>query len=178
MAKKEKTTLQTRNYYKRWKYGLYAATIGAPLIPATIHTSIMWNDWFNTTGISLPFGFVSLLMTVVASAIAILKSDTIIKKGTVALLLLGVLFVFIGITNLFLASLFQMLGFLWMEAGAGLIGSFTTYTIEDKVIEPKLEFYNQLVNDNGLDKKSAAKIAAKAKAEEEARAKAEAEAVE
>lgn len=176
MAKKEKTTLQTRNFYKRWKYGLYAGTVAAPLIPATIHTSVMWNEWFaKTGGISLPFGFITLIMTVVASVIAILNSDTIIKKGTIALLCMGVIFCFVGITNLFLAKLFEMVGYLWIEAGSGLILSFTSYKIEQKVIEPRLAFYNQLVEDNALDKKSEKKKKAREFAEKEAREKAERE---
>lgn len=177
MAKKERTTLQQRNHYKHQKVGLYALTFASPFLVASVHTSICWNDWFNASGgISLPFGLVSLFLTVVASVIAILKSDTIVKKGTIALLLLGVLFIFIGITNLFLASLFQNMGFLWMEAGGGLIGSFVSYTAESKLVEPKYQMYKKLVEDNGLDKKSLKKQKAKEKAEREARERAQKEA--
>jgi len=176
MAKKEKTTLQTRNKYRLWKVGLYGGTILAPTIPASIHTGVMWGEWTKVTGgISLPFGFVCLLITVGASIIAILNSDTILKKKDIALLSIGLIFIMVGLTNMFLAKLFEMLGWLWIEAGGGLLASFTSYKVEQKKIEPQLVYYNGLVEEYGLDKKSAKKIKAKQQAEEEARAKAEKE---
>lgn len=177
--RKEKTTLQKLNAYKGARVGLYAGVFACPTVPAIVTTAINWNEWFGTAKQSLPLGFVTMLLTLVASVFAIIKSDTVLKKGTVSLFLIGLLFAMIGLSSMFLASLLQDVGILWLEAGAGIIGSATCYLIEKKAVEPQITFYQELVNTNGLDKKSLEKIKAKEKAKREAeeRAKKEAESV-
>ena len=79
----------------------------------------------------------------------------------------------IGITNLFLATLFATLGKMWIFVGTGLLGSGVFYTVEQKVVEPNLKFYNKLIEENCLDVKSKRQKAkeeqAKKDAEEDAK---------
>ncbi len=177
MKRKERTTLQTLNGYKAAKVGLYAGVFACPTVPAAITTAVKWNEWFGTAHESLPLGFITMLLTVVASVFAILKSDTILKKGTISIFLIGILFAMIGLSSMFLASLLQDVGILWLEAGGGIVGSGICYLVEKKAIEPQLTLYQGLVNQNGLDKKSLERIKAreKAKREAEERARKEAE---
>jgi FtsH-binding integral membrane protein len=176
MKKKERTTLQTLNGYKAAKVGLYAGVFACPTVPAAITTAVNWNEWFGTAKESLPIGFITMLLTLVASIFAIIKSDTVLKKGTVAIFLIGILFAMIGLSSMFLANLLRDFGLLWLEAGAGIVGGGICYLVEKKGIEPQLTYYQGLVNQNGLDKKSLERLRAKEKARREAEERARREA--
>lgn len=177
MKKENKSqTLLKYEKYKRGKYYLYGGTFLCPVIPTVIVTGINWDEWFNKSGSSLPLGFATMLLTVILAIIGILKSGTIFKKTDIALYFLSGLFLCVGITNLFLSSLFSQVGYLWLYTGAGLFGSACCILAEKKLVEPKIEEYKKLVEDNGLDLKSREKAERKKLAEEEARKLAEEEA--
>ena len=173
MAKKKLKTIQERNKYRAIKAGMFAGVFASPLVPATVIIGVNWDEWFNKAGASLPFGFACLLLTVITAIVGILKSDIIFKKVDVALYSLAGFFLLIGITNLFLATLFATLGKMWIFVGTGLLGSGVFYTVEQKVVEPNLKFYNKLIEENCLDVKSKRQKAkeeqAKKDAEEDAK---------
>ena len=143
--------------YNRWrvgKYALLAGTFVVPTLPATITTLINWEEWFNKSSASLPFGFATMIMTVIIAVVCVLKSDVVFKKADIALYYLSGLFMCIGFTCMFLASLFTQMGLMWCYIGAGLLGSGVCATVEKKVVEPNVEMYAQLIKENCLDAKS------------------------
>lgn len=173
MGKKPKS--KTVSTYQKWvagKYGLYAGTFACPTIPATIVTLINWEEWFGKSNISLPFGFACLLVTVIVAVLGVLKSDTVFKKADIALYYLSGMFMCIGLTCLFLASLFSQMGYLWLYTASGLLGSGVCITVEKKVFEPRIAEYKGLIDEFTLDNKARRKKARM----ERARAEAEAEA--
>lgn len=173
--KKERTTLSTYKMLKSSQVGLKTIVLAAPFIPATVITGINWNEWFETCGASLPLGFASLMVTVFIALLGVLKSDTVLKKKDIALYYLCTLLVFLGATNLFLASLFSSLGWMFVFTAAGVLASAVTNTVNNRVLTPSVEFYKGLVEENQLDKKSQKRAQKKQKAQEEARKRAEQE---
>lgn len=153
----KKPKMKTVQMYKRWnvgKWALLSGTFAFPLVPATIITIVNWEEWFNKSSISLPYGFATLILTVILAIIGILNSETVFKKVDIALFCLAGFFMCIGLTCLFLASLFSQLGFMWLYVGAGLLGSGVSVVVEKKVFEPNIEFYKKLIDENCLDEKS------------------------
>lgn len=171
MAEK-KPKLKTVQEYKKWntaKWGLYAGMWASPLVPAGIMTVINWDEWFAKSGISLPFGFASLLVTTILSIILIWKKDDIVNKAVSCVFYLAVLFIFFGATFLFLASLYQMVGYMFMATAGGLVASGTADQLNKSLVKPNVEFYQNLIKENKLDAKSKRQ----AKREEQARKDAE-----
>lgn len=153
----KKPKLKTVQMYQRWrngKYALLAGAVASPLLPATIVTIINWEEWFQKSSISLPFGFASLILTVIVAILGMLKSEVIFKKADIALFFLAGLFMCVGLTCLFLASLFTQMGWMWMYVGGGLLASATEVVVERRVIEPNVQFYKALIEENCLDEKS------------------------
>ncbi len=169
--RKEKSkTLTTYKRLKGAKYGLYAGTFACPLIPATIVTAVNWEEWFNKSGMSLPLGFACLMLSVVIAVVGVLKSETVFSKIDVALYCLAGFVACVGLSCMFLASLFTQMGAMWLYTASGILGSGVCITVENRAIEPELKFYKGLIEENCLDYKS------KKRKEREERARAEAEA--
>ena len=174
--KVKKPKSKTVSTYKKLKAGKIALNVGtflAPIVPATVVTIINWEEWFQKSSSSLPFGFASILITVVIAILGVLKSDTVFKKADIALYFLACLFACIGITCMFLASLFEQMGLMWVYTSAGLLGSGVCVTVNKKVIEPQIDFYKGLIADNCLDNKSKRKQERIERAQQEARREAE-----
>lgn len=179
--KNKKPKLKTVETYKKLvfgKYALYAGTFAFPLVPATIITIVNWDEWFAKSSTSLPFGFASMLVTVILAIIGILNSGTILKKAEIALYILAGLFICVGITNLFLASLLVQVAYVWLAVGAGLVGSGTCAVVEKKVFEPNIKLYKKLIKDNNLDYKSKREKAREEQARKDAELDAQYQAVE
>ena len=177
MKEKVKTpkskTVSTLRSLKAGKVGLFAGVLALPIAPATIITLINWEEWFIKTDKTLPFGFASLLLTVIVAVVGILKSDTVFKKVDIALYFLAGVLMCVGITCMFLSSLLTQMGYMWLATGSGLLASGVCSTVEKKVIEPNIEFYEVLVNDNQLDKKAKRRQDRFARAQAEAKREAE-----
>ena len=158
MKEKEKKpkskTLSSYRGLKVGKVALYTGVFACPITPATIITLINWEEWFAKSDKSLPFGFASLLVTVVVAIVGAIKSDTVLKKVDIALYYLGGLLMCIGITCLFFASLLSQMGYMWLYTGAGVLASGACLTVEKKVVSPSLQFYKGLVEENFVDKKT------------------------
>lgn len=168
----KKPKLKTVQMYHRWnagKWALLSGTIACPIVPATIVTLINWEEWFDKASASLPFGFASLILTVILAIVGVLKSGAIFKKIDVAIFCLAGFFMCIGFTCLFLASLFTQMGFMWLYVGAGLLGSGVCVVVERHIVEPNIKLYKGLIEENCLDEKSKRKK----KREEQARKDAE-----
>lgn len=170
MANKPK--YKTIQEYKKWnraKWGLYAGMWASPLVPAGTMTIINWDEWFAKSGVSLPFGFASLLVTTILSIVLIWKKDEIVNKAVSCIFYIAVLFVFFGATFLFLASLYQMVGYMFLATAGGLVASGVSDQVNKSLVKPNLEFYQKLIAENHLDAKSKRQL----KREEQARKDAE-----
>lgn len=155
MGKKPKyKTVQSYNKWRNGKYALLAGTFASPIIPATVVTAINWNEWFSKSSLSLPFGFACLILAVVMAILGILKSNVVFKKADVALFCLAGFFAVIGLSCLFLASLFTQIGMMWLYVAGGLLGSGTCLAVEKYKIEPNVVYYKKLIEENCLDAKS------------------------
>ena len=170
MAKKElpKTVIA----YRKWnaaKWGLYAGMFAAPVIPASIMTAINWNEWFAQSGVSLPLGFASLLVSTVLSIIGIWKKDDITNKAVSAVYYLALIFVCFGATFLFLANIFSQVGYMFLLTAGGLAVGGTSDQVNKSLVKPRVEEYKKLIEENALDER------AKKKAERKAQAKLDAE---
>lgn len=155
MSKKPK--LKTVSQYRKWKAGkiaLMSGTIACPVGTASIVTLVNWEEWFNKSSISLPFGFASLLLTIILAILGVLKSGVVFKKADVALFCLAGFFMCVGCTCLFLASLFSQMGYMWLYVGGSLCGSGLCVLVEKKAVEPNVVFYRGLIDANHLDAKS------------------------
>ena len=145
MTKKPKH--KTVQMYHRWNTGkwvLLGGIFACPLVPVIIVTLINWEEWFNKCSISLPFGFATFLLTVVLAILSVLKSNVVFKKADIALFCLSGFFMCIGLTCLFLASLFSQMGYMWFYVGGGLLGSGMCVAVEKKVFEPNIKFYKKI----------------------------------
>lgn len=171
-------TIQMRDRWRAGKVALMAGTFVAPVTPATIVTIINWEEWFSKSSISLPFGFASLLVTVILAIVGVLKSDKVFKKADVALFVLAGFFACIGLVNLFLASLFSQIGYMWLYTSSGLLASGACVLTEEKVVEPNLQLYNKLIEENCLDAKSKRRKAKEEQARKDAEEDAQRQATE
>jgi hypothetical protein len=179
MEKKPKSkTVSSYKKFKAIEYGLNAGAFICPLAPASIITAINWEEWFAKSSTSLPFGFACLLLTVIVAVVGVLKSDTVLKKADIALYFFGVILCLIGITSLFLASLFTQMGWLWIFTAMGVIGSGTCVTVKEKAVLPIINEYQGLISEFGLDKKSRRMAERSERARKEAEAEANRQATE
>ncbi len=177
--KKEKSkTLSAYNGLRVGRVALLAGSFACPVGTASIVTLINWEEWFANSGKSLPLGFACLLATVVLAILGVLKSDVVFKKADIALYCLAGFFMLIGLTCMFLASLFTQMGYMWLYTGSSLLASGACITVEKKVIEPELAFYKGLVEENALDNKTKKINARRERAKAEAMAEAKRRAVE
>ena len=158
MGKKEKKQKpQTLKSYQKWntaKWCLYGGMFAAPFIPATAMTIINWDEWFAQTGVSLPLGFASLLVSTILSIIGIWKKDDIADKTVSAVYYLALIFVCFGATFLFLASLFSQVGYMFLATAGGLVASGTADQVNKSLVKPRVEEYKKLINENLLDEKA------------------------
>lgn len=167
-----KPKLTTVDHYKRWntaKWSLYASMWALPLAPATAMTIINWDEWFAKSGLSLPFGFATLLASTLLSIIGIWKKDEIVNKTVSVVYYLALVFTGFGVSFLFLASLYQMIGYMMLATAGGLLASGTVDQINKSLVKPNVAFYKKLIEENCLDEKSKRKK----QREEQARREAE-----
>lgn len=155
MAKKEKTTLQEYNKWKKihysFKYGKYLA----PLIPATVITGINWNEWFNQQGLSLPFGFATLLIAILGSIFAYSKSENESNNNNVSpFFYIGAILAMLGISFALLANILSQMGLMFLFTVMGIFGGGGLDQFDRTLVVNNLAEYKGLVETNQLDKKS------------------------
>lgn len=162
----------TERHYKNWKkakVGLYIAQWSMPFIPATVITAVNWNDWFANQGLSLPFGFVSLLVSVLLSILAIYKRDDDAEKKISPIYSVAMILAVWGSTFLLLANIMDQMGFMFLATAGGVVGSATASQVNKSKIQPRIDEYRKLLDENVLDKKAQAKEQREIQAKEEAK---------
>lgn len=160
-TKKKKTTLQK---YKTWKWvhrGLYFSKFGAPAIPFGIVLGLNWNDWVGNQpaeGWSIGLGFGMLIVATISAVLAIVFKDEIVKSKVSGLLCAFLVFLVAGFSFKLLATIMNEFGNMFIYVSYGIAGSFALDQTDKTAIKPKVDFYKKLVEENGLDRKSAKRI--------------------
>ena len=165
-------TLAKRNWLKAGKYVLKVGSVGAPLVPVAVETGIHWDEWFNNSGgIHVGMGFIMLALSTLLTYMSIAKKKKLLEKFS-AFWSVAIILVCWASALLFLSSILHQLGFMLLYIAFAVIASAVMDETETRVVEKELEFYNRLVDENGLDRraeKKKAKVEAKrALAKEEA----------
>ena len=165
MHKKEKSpTVRTYKNWKSARLALYVATFSSPLIPASIMTIINWDEWFQQSGISLPLGFASLLVSTLLSIIGIWKKDNLMNKTISAVYYLALLFVGFAAAFLFLANLMSQVGYMFLATAGGLLAGGTADQVNKSLVKPRVKEYRNLIDKNGLDARAKRKLERKKQA--------------
>lgn len=152
MAKKNKS--KTKTSYNKWntaKWSLYAGTYILPLTPAAIITGVNWEEWFtreNSWSIGLGFGM--MLVTVLITIIGVAKRDKIMTEKVSSLYYLAAILACWAIVLMFLASIANQFGYMLLYTCFGLLGGATCDQIRKSKVDGEVEFYKQLLIDNGL----------------------------
>lgn len=158
-------TLQKRNSLRVAKYSLKIGSFAMPLIPFSIIVGVNANDWFATTdGFSIGMGLAMLLVSTLITYLVAAKK-TKIFEGFSGFWSACIIIVCWGVCLLFLGTIINELGSMLLYVGLSLLASAIMDETESRVVEEKLEFYNELVSANNLDKKEVAKKKEKEQAE-------------
>lgn len=170
---KKKIKSKTISKYRKLKitsYLLKAGTYMCPFIPATIITYVNFDSWFieNNNGLSIGFGFGSLLISILITIIGVMKRDDFLKENISALFSMTVILACWGISFLFLASIANQFGYMLLYSCLGLIGSATCDQINKTKISKDISFYKELISENDLDAKERKRKEKKEKARQEA----------
>ena len=170
--KVKKAKSQTLTSYHRWngaRLALYSGMYITPVAPAAVMTGINWEEWFNTSGVSLPMGLITLLIGVLMAIIGITKRDELFTKNISGLFYFTLVFAVIGLAFKFLANICSEMGDMFLFTSLGIIGSATCDQTNKSLVVPRVEEYKELIDKNFLDTKAKKKQERKALAEKEAR---------
>ena len=166
--KQPKTTIQKYKFWRNWEVGLEAGKYAMPLIPFGVVLGINWSDWVGNSpseGWSIGMGFGMLIVSVISAIIGLWKRDDIAKQKVSGVFYVAIVFAMIGFGFKLLASIANTFGDMFLYVCLGIIASAVTDQVDKSVINPKVKFYKQLVEDNGLSKASAKKNDEKEQAE-------------
>ncbi len=171
-VKQPKTTLEKYRMWDRWHKTVWGSKFAMPLVPASIVLGLNWNEWVgnNTSkGWSIGVGFGMLIVACITSILAIMKRDEIIKKNISAVFIVAIVFLIVGFGFKLLASIANEFGDMFIYISFGVVAAAGVDQADKSLLMPKVEYYKGLVEENGLDKKSARRL------EEEEQAKREGE---
>ena len=183
MARKARKEVTTVQHMRRWKASFVAMRVGmyaCPAVPTAVVMGINWNDWFCTTaekGWSLGIGFAMLLGVFFAAVMAVAHKDEVLKNKLGPFLGLAIAFAVIGFACKLLAAIWNEIGNYFLYVALSLLGTFVLDMTSSKLAAPKVAFYKELCEENGLTspsekKKLAREQAAREAAEREARRRA------
>lgn len=173
MKKYKSKTISRYNKWKTAKYSLYASTYIFPLVPAAAIRGIHWNEWFNKSGPSLPFGFATLLASVLITIWGIAKRDDLLKKNVSPLFYMAAVMAIWAVAFMFLANICNQIGQMLMWTVVGILSGASADQVNKSIVFSRIEEYKKIIDENGLDEKARRKKERKEKLEEEAKKEAE-----
>jgi hypothetical protein len=151
----KKNLTKTQKLHRNWKTASIVSKIGVytcPFIPASIITAINAEEWFSENPWSIGIGFASLLISVLSSILAVASKDKLLKNKISVLYGLAGLFACFGISFMFLASISQNFGQMFLFTSFGLVGSATCNQLDEKLFSLKEKWYKEILNKAGIDK--------------------------
>ena len=156
--RKQRTTVEKYKFWRNWNYGLEAGKFAMPCIPFGIILGINWSDWVGDSaseGWSIGLGFGMLIVATVSAMLAIFKKDEIAKQKMSGVFYVAIVFAVIGFSFKLLATIANTFGDMFLYVSLGIVGSATVDQIDKSAIRPRQEFYKNLIESNGLSRKSA-----------------------
>ena len=156
--KKQKTTIEKYRYWRNWDIGLTAAKFAMPLASFGTVLGVNWNQWVGDSasqGWSIGIGFGMLIIATLSAMLAIWKKDDIVKSKVSGVLYIAIIFVVIGFGFKCLASIMSEMGDMFLYVAIGLVASFGVDEADKLAVRPKVLFYKNLVEENGLSKSTA-----------------------
>lgn len=160
-ARKQKTTVQKHAFWRNWSVALTGAKFAAPLVPFGTVLGVNWNEWVGESasqGWSIGIGFGMLIVATLSALIGIWKKDELAKNKVSGLLYVTIIFLVIGFGFKLLASIMSEMGNMFLYVACGLAGSFSIDQVDRMAIQPKVAFYADLVEKNGLSKAAAKRM--------------------
>lgn len=168
--KKTKTTIEKLRFWKRVQYGLVAGELSMPLIPFGVILGINWSDWVGDSpseGWSIGMGFGMLIVAVILAIVGIWKKEELVNSKFSGIFYVAILFLVIGFGFKLIASTFNSFGDMLLYVCIGIAGSGGLAQFNKSYVTPEVERYAELVEKNGLDKKSAQHLEEEKQAQKE-----------
>lgn len=168
--KTPKTTLQKLKYWKRWRLGLTVSEFAIPLIPFGVILGLNWSDWVGDSpsqGWSIGMGFGMLIVACISAIVGIWKKEEMVNSKVSGIFYVAIVLCLIGFSFKLLASVFSEFGDMFLYVSISVVGSGVTAQVNKSYVSAKVARYQKLVNDNGLDKKSAKEMADEEQAKKE-----------
>lgn len=152
----KKKITRTQKLSKRWKGAKIAAHGGTylcPFLPATILTIVNANEWFAAKSWSVSLGFITLIISLLTCLIGIMKKDKLFKKNVSAIFPFAIALLCFGISFMFLGSIAENLGLMFIFIACGCVASGICHQVEIKVIDRKVLWYESILSEAGLNEK-------------------------
>ncbi len=168
--KQPKTTVEKYKYWRNWNVGLTAAKFAMPLIPFGTVLGLHWNQWVGNSaseGWSIGVGFGMLIVATISGIIGIWKKDELVNKAVSATFYVAIVLAIIGFAFKLMASMMNEMGDMFLYVASGVVGSGAIDQVNKSLVAPKAKYYKALVEENGLSRKSAQKIADEEQAKRE-----------
>ncbi len=143
------------------KYSALKITHGAILVgsyplsavPLAAYTGANWNNWLQqTNSFSLGWGFGTALLGIFVTILGLFTCDKFFSKKLSKLIPVGVGILIIGGGFVLLAELYRILGYMFLCVGGGLCGGGITFTLDELIVQPKLNRYSEVLKGTTLDK--------------------------
>ena len=160
-VKKEKTTLEKLKYWKRWQLGLTVSEFAMPVIPFGVILGINWSDWVGesaSNGWTLAMGFGMLIVSVILAIVGIWKKDEVVNSKISGIFYIAIIMAILGFSFKLLASVFNTFGDMFLYVCTSVVASGAVAQVNKSYVKKEVLRYQELVKENGLDKKSEREI--------------------
>lgn len=155
MAKKFKTkTVKTRDNLKRASTAIKVSKFILPFVPSGVLVGINWEDWIEETGGSLPAGLIMAIFSAIIVSFGVTKKEQFEEKKISPIFVLTIGVAIAGVACLLLANILEELGITLLVSAIGAAASSVGDQINMSVITPKLQEYNDIIKEVGLDEKT------------------------
>lgn len=182
VKQEELPTVKKYKKYKNLHRGLKAASYGACLVPFGIELGVHWNEWFKPSDgqISIGVGFGMLLVSTLATLVAVMKKDEEFMKKYSPLFYVAVIVSLWAGSFMFLSSIMSEMGQMLLYTAIGVAVGAVTDEVNTLSVKPQYEKYEKLINEYGLTDKAEDElnIVKQAKKDQQERAKQKREATE
>ena len=178
MSKKQPRKTKTQRKLAGWKF-LRGFMKGSKYVvaetPAAVMVAVNHKDWFPTVTqtVSVSTGFSMFCITILLSVFLIGKKSETYKKIS-PFLTAAIYLIIFGVICLFLSSILTDLGWLLLYTGIGMVVAVCEDTLERNAVSKKVEYWNGVLSEAGLNDKENNEKAKKAadvkKAKDEAKA--------
>ena len=156
MNKKPKRT-KTQNILNGWKTLDWTLKISKYIvaeIPATVMVIVQHKDWFptKTQTVSVSTGFAMFCATILLSVFCIAKKSKTYEKIS-PFITAAIYLIIFGVIALFMANIFTDLAWLCIYTGAGMVAAVVEDTVDQRVVQKKVERWENVLAQAGINVK-------------------------